>query len=169
MIYLYWVLAFVAALGFAAIFIPESASTTGTAHFDANIETVWSVYTDFASQPEWREDVVSVEFKDGEREWVETVRPGNIKIHFRVDEFEPPTRLVLAMESPGVFQGSYTATFEKSENGTKGVFTESSTSLSFFSKVMRFVFVSQAALIDKYSEEARSEIARRNGNLHQTP
>lgn len=41
--------------------------------------------------------------------------------------------------------------------------------MGYFSRIMRFVFVRQAALIDKYPEEAGREIARRNRSRHQTP
>jgi len=43
------------------------------------------------------------------------------------------------------------------------------TEMGYFSSIMRFLFVRQAALIDKYSEEAGREIARRNRSPHHTP
>ena len=43
------------------------------------------------------------------------------------------------------------------------------TEMGCFSSIMRFLFVRQAALIDKYSEEAGREIARPNRSRHQTP
>lgn len=162
---LYWIFGIcVLVLIVSTVFIPTTRSATKETIFDTDIEHVWAVYTDFSSQPEWRDEVASVEFGDNGKEWVETLKTGNIKIHIKVVEFVPPNRLVLKTSSPNRFEGLYTAEFESIQNGTEGTFTESSTTLGLVAKIVPFFFVDPEKIIDKYAEDAKREIQRRLEN-----
>ena len=48
----------------AILLIPATTRSTVETRFDAPIDTVWEIYTDFESQPNWRSDVVSVEISE---------------------------------------------------------------------------------------------------------
>ena len=160
--YFYGIAGLLVVVVIATLLLPVSKSTIRTAYFDAKITDVWAVYTDFSSQPDWRDEVASVEFKDGSQSaWIERLKQGGIEIHLEVIESTPPNRLVLRTYSPNNFEGEYTAIFEETESGTKGTFTESSTSSGYIPKLMRFLFVNQEKIIDKYSDDARAEIQRR--------
>ena len=165
MTYLYGIAALLVMLVIATYFIPMSTTTTRTTYFDASIDEVWAVYTDFASQPDWRPEVASVEFKAGSQSaWIERLKQGGIEIHLEVIEVTAPNRLSLRTSSPDSFEGEYTAIFEVTESGTKGTFTESSTALGYVPKLRRFLFVNQGKIIEKYSDDARAEIRRRQAN-----
>ncbi|MCY4314103.1 MAG: SRPBCC family protein, partial [Gammaproteobacteria bacterium] len=48
----------------AALMMPATTRTTVEIRFDAPIDAVWEVYTDFESQSNWRSDVASVEISE---------------------------------------------------------------------------------------------------------
>ncbi len=116
---------------------------------------------DFASQPEWRSEVRTIEFH-AEDNWIEFVDPGSVEIHISVEDQIPYTKLVLQTGSPGSFRGRYVAEFEAITASTaKGSFSETSTSLGYMAKMVRWMFVDEGKLIDKYSSDAGREIERR--------
>ena len=165
MTFFYWGIGILCAVFIGTLFIPATSSATRVAEFNASIEEVWAVYTDFPSQAAWRDDVASVSFVEDGSSWVEELKVGNIEIHLSVVESISPKRLVIKTFSPGSFEGLYTAEFSESNGKTIGTFTETSTSLGYFSKLIRFVFVDQDKIIQKYNEDARREILkRRNAN-----
>ena len=109
-----------------------------------------------------RDDVASIRFEDAsETVWIETLKAGAIEIHLSVIESQAPSRLVLATSSPGSFEGTYTAIFESNDGGTHGSFTETSTATGFVPKLIRFLLVIQADIIDRYTRDAQAEITRR--------
>lgn len=149
------------AMAIAVLLIPNTISATREIAFDAPIEAVWAVYTEPESQPEWRQDVGTVSVSDDGQSWTETLAGGGMTIHFEIVEETSPHRFVLRTSSPGSFQGRYTATFKESGSGTIGTFTEQATATGVIPKVMRFLFFNQGAFIEKYAEEAKGEIRRR--------
>jgi len=75
---------------------------------------------------------------------------------------DAPNKLILRTGSVGNFEGKYSAVFKTTEEGTVGTFTETATALSFSAKLTRLLFVDQAEIIDRYTENARKEIVRRS-------
>ncbi len=79
-----WILvlggALAAVLGWA-LWLPAEHSVSGTAEFETDLAAVWDVYTDSASQPQWRSEVGSIEFTDETgAAWIETVNPGAVAV-----------------------------------------------------------------------------------------
>ena len=189
-----WVLLIVAVVvGLAlvtALALPATTRTTVEIRFDAPIEAVWAVYTDFESQPNWRSDVAKVEAvsppdcappltpeeqsasqpavshcsktaASDYTSWTETLKPSGMRVHFQVLEASAPNRLVLKTGSEGSFEGRYVAEFRAENGGTLGTFTEEATALGVVPKVLRRLFFDQRKFIEAYAEEAKAEISRR--------
>ncbi|MYB34803.1 MAG: SRPBCC family protein [Gammaproteobacteria bacterium] len=145
----------------SALLIPATTRTTVEIRFDAPINAVWEVYTDFASQPNWRSDVVSVEISEDQQSWAETLEKSKMTIRFQLVEKSPPDRLVLKSAVDGRFEGRYVAEFRQEGDETIGTFTEEATTFGVVSKVMRFLFFNSKRFIEEYAAEARAEIKRR--------
>lgn len=149
------------------LLLPATTSTTIEVHFDAPVQAVWQVYTDFESQPNWRSDIGNVEMADDKTAWTETLKSSGIIVRFRILEKTPSSRLVLQTVAEGKFEGRYVAEFRQQQGGTIGVFTEQTTSLGIVPKVMRYLFFNQRKFIEKFSKEAKAEIKRRESNEFQ--
>ena len=83
------ILAVVIAVGVCiatVILLPATTSTTLEVRFDAPIQAVWQVYTDFESQPNWRADVGQIEMADDQMAWSETLKASGITIRFQTGE-----------------------------------------------------------------------------------
>lgn len=145
----------------AVLTIPATTRTTVEVYFDAPIEAVWDVYTDFASQSNWRSDVASVDMIDGQDQWIERLEKSGMDIHFQVLEKTQPHKLVLKINAEGRFAGQSVAEFRQQDNGTIGMFTEEVTSLGVLAKVLRYLFFNPKKFIEEYAVEAKSEIKRR--------
>ncbi len=150
-----------AGLAIGALLLPATVRTTVEICFDAPIEAVWDVYTDFESQPAWRSDVVKVRMDSDKKGWTEELKTHGMKIHFQILEEAPPARLVLQTGAEGSFEGRYSAEFRQESGGTAGAFTEESTALGIVPKVLRRLFFNQRKFIEAYAEEARAEIKKR--------
>lgn len=161
---IYWIVGLLALTIVATFFIPTTSTTTKVINFDADINEVWSVYTDFASQPDWRDEIASISFSIENKAWVEKLKTGNVEIHIEVMEMITPTKLVFNTSSPNSFTGKYIAEFKATENGTVGTFTESAVTTTYIAKLIHFLFVNQEKLIDKYATDAMREIERRRNN-----
>ncbi len=160
----YAVLALATAAAMAVFLIPDTFSTTREVTFEAQIEEVWTIYTEPGKQPDWRSDIDSVSVSEDGESWTETLKRGGMTIHFEILERTRPERLVLRIGSPGNFKGRYVADFRKAGDQTVGTFTEEVTALGIIPKLMRFLFFDQSAFIERYTEEAQTEIMRRRKN-----
>ena len=146
------------------LLLPATTSTTVEVRFDAPVQAVWQVYTDFESQPNWRSDIGKVEMADDKTAWTETLKSSGIIVRFRILEQTPSSRLVLQTGAEGNFEGRYVAEFRQQQGGTIGVFTEETTALAIVPKVMRRLFFNQRKFIEEFAKEAKAEIRRRESN-----
>ncbi len=146
------------------LLVPATTSTTVEIHFDAPVQAVWRVYTDFESQPNWRSDIDQVEVTDDKTAWTETLKSSGIVVRFRILERTPSSRLVLQTGADGKFEGRYVAEFREQRGGTIGVFTEETTVLGVAPKVMRILFFNQRKFIEEFATEAKAEIKRRESS-----
>ena len=149
-----------------SILLPNTIRTTVEVHFGAPIQSVWDVYSDFESQPNWRSDVEKIEMTSDNRSWTETLKKSKMTIRFKILEEIPPSRLVLQTSAPRHFEGKYVAEFRQVNGGTVGVFTEESTALGLLPKVLRCLFFHQEKFIKEYANEAQKEIRRRETNFN---
>ena len=146
------------------LLMPATTRTTVKIRFDAPIQEVWEVYTDFESQPMWRTDVARVEMSNDKTSWIEELTKFGMIIRFQLLEKTPPSKLVLQTSVERNFEGRYIAEFKQENDGTVGTFTEETTALGILPKVMRRLFFNQKKFIEEYAEEAKAEIERRKLN-----
>ena len=152
-----------AALAVVAMILPRERGLTSTVEFDATPDEVFAVYSDPASQPDWRAGVASVTMERDTfpRAWTERPERGPA-IRFEEVEVEAPHLYVLDLISEGAFTGRYTARFEEIAGGrTRGTFTESVTPLNPSATLISHVFVDLEREITTYAREAQTEIVRR--------
>jgi len=145
----------------AVLLMPATTRTTVETRFDAPINAVWEVYTDFESQSNWRSDVVRVEMSQDQQSWTETLEKSRMTVRFQLVEKSPPNRLVLKSEAVGRFEGQYIAEFRQEGDETIGTFTEEATTLGVMSKVMRHLSFNPGKFIEEYAAESKTEIKRR--------
>ena len=146
------------------LLMPATTRTTVKIRFDAPIQEVWEVYTDFESQPSWRSDVASVEMSSDKTSRIEELTKSGMIIRFQHLEKTPPSKLVLQTSVERNFEGRYIAEFKQENDGTVGTFTEEATVLGILPKVMRRLFFNQKSSLKQYAEEAKAEIERRKLN-----
>ncbi len=127
-------------------------STTVEVDFDASIDEVWSVYTDFESQASWRADVEMASIKIC---WTKTT---NYSTPMTILEKVPQSRLTVTYSGRGIFEGGYVAEYKTEQSGTVGISTEESTSLGTIPEIMSRLFVNQEDLIVTYANETKAEI-----------
>ena len=146
------------------LLMPATTRTTVSIRFDASIQEVWEVYTDFESQSSWRSDVASVEMSSDKTSWTEELTKSGMIIRFQLLEKIPPSKLVLQTSAESNFEGRYIAEFKQENGGTVGTFTEEATALGILPKVMRRLFFKQEKFIEEYAKEAKAEIEKRKLN-----
>ena len=146
------------------LLMPATTRTTVRIRFDASIQEVWEVYTDFESQSSWRSDVASVEMSSDKTSWSEELTKSGMIIRFQLLEKTPPSKLVLQTSVERNFEGRYIAEFKQENGGTVGTFTEEATALGILPKVMRRLFFNQEKFIEEYAKEAKAEIEKRKLN-----
>ena len=163
---LIWIIVAVAAglAVVAALLIPATSRTSVEIRFDAPVQAVWDVYTDFESQPDWRPDVVKVEMAGDKMSWTEELKAPGMTIRLRILQQEPPSKLVIQTGADGIFEGRYIAEFRSENGGTIGTFTEEATALGIVPRVMRSLFFNQRKFITQYARQATAEIDRRRAN-----
>ncbi|NIP58040.1 MAG: SRPBCC family protein [Gemmatimonadetes bacterium] len=144
--------------------LPESHVATVVATLEGPPDEVWSTINDAAAFPEWRPGVESVEIgsrgPDGPTRWVE--RSGTGALPLRVEEREPPERLVLRIDSEDLpFGGTWTYELEADGHGTRVTITERGEIYNpFFRFVARF-FLGYEATMRDYLEGLESRMAGR--------
>lgn len=143
--------------------LPDERSAKNGFVFDANVEEVWAVFTDPASQADWRSDIQRVEMiaGPGRRQWVEYPQNGPA-IEFTEIYAEPLKMYALEMKADGAFTGQYTAEFqEQDDTSTIGYFSETVELQGLFPKIMSYLFVNQREFTRTYCLNAQAEIERR--------
>lgn len=151
------------------VILPSKRSRTVEIDFDIPAETLWEVFTDPASQANWRDSVKQVVMvkPDYPRIWLETPDSGP-DIQFTETEVVPGQRLVLTFAATGYFEGDYEAVFEPTESGTKGRFTERVRPANLISKAFSYAFFDLEKEITRYAGDAEMEARRRLGEVAPT-
>ncbi len=116
-------------------------------------ESVWSVITDFKTQPSWRKDVTRVELvsdsqDEGGPVWREE---GENTLSFRTTESRAPERLVRTIADKDLpFGGRWIYELAAQDGGTRLTVTEEG---EVYNPIFRFIghfFLNQAATIELY-------------------
>jgi uncharacterized protein YndB with AHSA1/START domain len=154
-----WILIIVGCLVFAIVLVvaigwllPQAHVATRRARFAQPPERVFAIITDFAQIPSWRSDVSRVELlppQNGQTVFRE--HAGHDAITYRVEQIEPPRRLVVRIADPSLpFGGAWFYELQPAADGAELTITERGEVYNpVFRFMSRFVF-SHHATIDRY-------------------
>jgi hypothetical protein len=96
-------------------------------HFDAPVDDVWQIVTNFADYPNWRPGLARVEagpLIDGQLSWYEYCAP-KIKVQIQFVEWEPKKRLVTRLVGEKLpIYGAWEYEFAEDDEGTLLTITE---------------------------------------------
>jgi len=151
-----WILAAVVGLiGLAAIvgfLLPKGHRASRTVTLAAPPERVFAIVTDFGRYASWRSDVrrVTVEGSGGLGTLVREENSSGT-IPYRVDVFDPPSRLVMRIADPGLpFGGTWTYELSPSSEGTTLTLTEDGEVYNPLFRVMQKFFFSPYKTLDTF-------------------
>ena len=139
----------VALIGLA---LPKGHRASRTVRVTVEPAVVFGVVSDFLKYPQWRSDVTAVVL-DGEGGVGTVVHEdgSNGAIPYRVEVFEPPSRLVLRIADPSLpFGGTWTYEIRASGTGAELTLTEDGEVRNPIFRVMQKVFFSPYATIDTF-------------------
>jgi hypothetical protein len=121
---------------------------------------VFAVITDYARYPEWRTGVarVEVEGPSGVGQLIREHMDGDV-IPFRIETFEPPSRIVARIADPDLpFGGTWTFEITPSDAGSDIVLTEHGEIYNpVFRFMARFVFGYEST-IEQYLADLRKKL-----------
>ena len=154
-----WILVAIASLAALVVLVALIGLTLPAGHVAARTVTlaqppdaVFGVVSDFLKYPQWRSDVKTVVL-DGQGGVGTVVHEdgSNGPIPYRVEVFEPPTRMVLRIADPSLpFGGTWTYALRPSGSGTELTLTEDGEVKNPIFRVMQKVFFSPYATIDTF-------------------
>ena len=138
-------------LGIGAL-LPADHLASRRADYNQPPQAIWEAITDYASFPEWRSGVSTVDRlpdRDGRPVWVEHGAFGPLPM--AVEEARPPARLVLRIADDTLpFGGTWTYEIHRSNGTTTLTITERGTITNVLFRFMsRFVF-GYTATIETY-------------------
>jgi uncharacterized protein YndB with AHSA1/START domain len=166
-----WSLYFVAALAALVTIVlaigwslPVAHTASSTRVVPAAPDRVFAIVSDFARYPEWRTGVSRVEVTGapGAGQVIqESADYGDMP--YRVDAWEPPSRLVTRITGTGMpFGGTWTYEIGPDEAGARVTITERGEIYNAFFRFMaRFVF-GYTATMDQYLTDLDAELRTRN-------
>ena len=169
-----WILIIVGALvGLVAIvclvgmMVPEHHTATRRARYEQPQEAIWDAITDFPGTADWRSAVNSMERlpdRNGRQVWRESGVFGPMT--YEIEEFVPPTRLVMRIADPELpFGGRWIYEIAPTNDGCTLTITEDGEVYNpIFRFMSRFVFGYTATMEEylrdlgaKFGEEAHPE------------
>jgi carbon monoxide dehydrogenase subunit G len=165
-----WLLLIVAVVvvivgGVAAIgaTLPQNHVVSRSARLSVPPDTVWSIITNVADFPKWREDVKSVETVQGAAvfTWRENMSHG--KLTFEATTFDAPTHLVahIVGKSEG-FGGNWDYQIQPAGAGSKITITENGEVYNPLFRFMSAYVMGHTATLDKYL----TSLAARTGDTY---
>jgi uncharacterized protein YndB with AHSA1/START domain len=135
--------------------LPREHVATRSARYLQPHEAIWKVITDAEAMPQWRTGLTAVKRlpeENGLPGWVETASFGEIPL--RVEQMDPPQRLVLRIASDELpFGGTWTYEIAAVEGGATLRITENGlVKNAFFRFMSRFLF-GHTATIEQYLKD----------------
>lgn len=151
--------ALIALAALIGLFLPKGHVAAHELRLAAPPDSVWSVITDFAKQPEWFSEVKSSERApdiNGHAAWRENF--GGFTATMETAEFDPPRRLVRVLHSDNAgFHGSWTWELAPDSGGTSLVITERGEVDNPLFRLMG-AMMDQTATARKYGEALRARV-----------
>lgn len=147
----------VAAIG---ALLPKGHRASRTATLEAAPAVVFGVITDFARAPEWRKDVTQVDvMDDGRGRMIREHGPQGV-VPYRVEVFQPPSRLVMRIADPSLrYGGSWTYELRPDGAATSLTLTEDGEVYNPIFRFMQKVFFSPYASLDAYIEDLKKRLS----------
>src|SRR5262245_30153902 len=94
--------------------LPEHHLATASRDFTVSRDTVWEILANFRQWPTWRTDLKEIRVKDNEF----TEVTANEEVMYRIEEFNPPERLVTRIATPDLpYGGSWTYELTPTDKG----------------------------------------------------
>jgi uncharacterized protein YndB with AHSA1/START domain len=141
--------------------LPKAHSVSRTATLKIPAERLFAVISDFGATPRWRKDLQVVEVLEpveGHSRFRE--RSGHGEMVLRVEEIEPPQRMVVRIEPGLPYGGTWTYQLTRDGAGTRLTITEDGEVYNpLFRFLSRFVF-GHTATIDGYLAALETEVER---------
>jgi uncharacterized protein YndB with AHSA1/START domain len=150
----------IAAIGYM---LPQGHRASRTVIHAASPVDVFAIVSDFSRFPEWRSGITRVELLPDDGQGARFREHGTEDvIAYRVESFEPPSRLVTRIDDPSLpFGGTWTIHLAAVPEGTSLTITENGEVYNpFFRFFARTVF-SPYSTIDTYHADLRKRIAAR--------
>jgi len=139
----------VALIGLA---LPKGHRASRTGQVAAEPAVVFGIVSDFLKYPQWRSDVKAVVIEGAGGVGTVVHEDGsNGLIPYRVEVFEPPSRMVLRIADPSLpFGGTWTYVIRANGTGSELTLTEDGEVGNPIFRVMQKVFFSPYQTIDTY-------------------
>jgi len=149
--------ALVAAIG---AMLPKEHTASRAMRFRPKPAELFATVSDFGKYPDWRTGVTRVEVEGA-------VGPGavirehgsNGTIPYRIETFEPPSKIVMRIADPSLdFGGTWTFEVFQNDSGSELVITENG---EVYNPIFRFIskfFMSQTETIDTYIADLKRRV-----------
>ena len=136
------------------VFLPKAHRESRTTEFAVAPSVVFDTIAGFARASEWRPDVTQVDvLPDDGRGRVIREHTGQGVVPYRVEVYEPPTRLVMRIDDHSLpYAGAWIYELHPEGAGTRLTITEEGEVFDPVFRVMQKFFFSPYATIDRYVE-----------------
>jgi uncharacterized protein YndB with AHSA1/START domain len=149
--------ALVAAIG---AMLPKEHTASRAMRFRPQPAVLFATVGDFAKYPEWRSDVSRVEVEGAVGQGAVIREHGaNGTIPYRIEVFEPPSKIVMRIADPSLsFGGTWTFEVFQNDSGSELVITENGEVYNPIFRFMSKFFFSQTATMDQYLADLKKKL-----------
>jgi hypothetical protein len=154
------VVGLVALVGAVGAMMPREHTASRAMRFRPKPAELFATVSDFAKYPEWRTGVSRVDVEGA-------LGPGAIirehgangTIPYRVEVFEPPSKIVTRIADPSLaFGGTWTFEVFQNDSGSELVLTENGEIYNPFFRVLAKFFFSPYETIDTYMADLKKKL-----------
>jgi hypothetical protein len=140
--------------------LPKGHRASRAVVYSATPDAVFAAISDFATFPQWRSDVTSVEILSNDAGLTRFREVGrNGAVIYKVEVREPASRLVTRIDDPSQpFGGSWTLLVRPVAGGTELTITEEGEIYNPIFRVMSKLFFSPYTTIDTYQADLRKRL-----------
>jgi uncharacterized protein YndB with AHSA1/START domain len=164
-----WILSAIASLAaivvlvaIVGLMLPQGHQASRTISLSAEPQAVFDVIADFLKYPQWRSDVKSVvmDGEGGKGTVIHEDGPDGL-IPYRVEIYQPPTRLVLQISDSSLpFGGTWSYKLQQAPGGTELTLTEDGIIRNPIFRVMQKLFFSPYATMDTFLADLEKRLKR---------
>ncbi len=150
-------IAIVAAIG---AMLPKGHTASRAMKFRPQPAALFATVSDFARYPDWRSDVTQVDVEGAVGQGALIREHGkNGVIPYRIEVFEPPSRIVMRIDDPSLaFGGTWTFEVFQNDAGSELVLTENGEVYNPIFRFMSKFFFSPTATMDTYLADLKRKL-----------